>query len=179
MVHLKTLALGLLSLAASSLKAAPMADVSERSNVVCFIIVGGPPITAITPGTAVTGLQLARISTGAVTLAAEGFATKISYSNGGIGEFVECNTYWLNIGTSTHSYKPLSWGYDDQETFNWSAGSGEIVTALGTSTYSTTSKFLACNESGSWALYLQTGTDVPSGVTCVATQLQVGTTSTV
>ncbi|KAG8947512.1 hypothetical protein FRC04_010693 [Tulasnella sp. 424] len=174
MVHWKTLALGLLSLAASSLKAAPMADVSERSGVVCYVIVHGPSITAITPGTAVTGLELARSSTGAVTLAASGFETLISYNNGGIGEFEFCHYYWLNIGTSTHSYKPLSWGYDDEETLNWSAGSGQIVTALGSSTYSTTSTFLACNESGSWALYLQTGTDVPPGVTCVATQLQVG-----
>ncbi|KAG8903044.1 hypothetical protein FRC01_009357 [Tulasnella sp. 417] len=130
---------------------------------------------AITPGTAVTGLELARSSTGAVTLAASGFETLISYSNGGIGEFSFCTYYWLNIGTSTHSYKPLSWGHNDQETFTWSAGEGQIVTALGTSTYSTTSTFLACSESGSWALYLQTGKDVPAGVTCVETQLQVGT----
>ncbi|KAG8903042.1 hypothetical protein FRC01_009355, partial [Tulasnella sp. 417] len=134
MVHWKALALGLLSLATSTLKAAPIADVSERGGVVCFVIIPGPPITAITPGTAVTGLQLALSSTGAATLATKGFATLISYSNGGIGEFEGCHYYWLNIGTSPFSYKPLSWGYDDQETFNWSAGSGQIVTALATST---------------------------------------------
>lgn len=177
MVHWKTFALGLLSLTASTLKAAPTGDVSERSPASCLVIVEGPPITAITAGTAVTGLELARSSTGAVTLAASGFETLINYSNGGIGEFSFCNYYWLNIGTSSHSYKPLSWGFNDQETSNWSAGTGQIVTALGTSTYSTTSTFLACNESGGWALYLQTGTDVPSGVTCVDTQLQVGTST--
>ncbi|KAG8971292.1 hypothetical protein FRB90_010548 [Tulasnella sp. 427] len=176
MVHWKTLALGLLSFAASTL-AAPVADLSERSSVVCYVIVKGAPTTAITPGTAVTGLELARSSTGAVTLAASGFETLISYSNGGFGEFAFCHYYWLNIGTSTHSYKPLSWGYDDEETKTWSAGAGQIVTALGTSTYSATSTFLACNQSGSWVLYLQTGSDVPSGVTCVKTQLQVGTTA--
>ncbi|KAG8947511.1 hypothetical protein FRC04_010692 [Tulasnella sp. 424] len=178
MVHLKTLALGLLSLAAPSLKAAPIADVSERSNIVCFIVVHGPSTTAITPGTAVTGLQLARSSTGAVILATEGFATLVSYSNGGFGEFALCHYYWLNIGNSTHSYKPLSWD-TDQETTNWSAGSGQIITALGTSTYSTTSTFLACNESDSWTLYLQTGKEVPSDVTCVETQLQTGTESSI
>ncbi|KAG8903043.1 hypothetical protein FRC01_009356 [Tulasnella sp. 417] len=156
-----------------------MADASERTTAICFVVVHGPPITAITPGTAVTGLELARSSTGAVTLADSGFETLISYNNGGLGEFAFCAYYWLNIGTSTHSYKPLSWGYGDQETFNWSAGSGQIVTALGTSTYSTTSTFLACNESDSWVLYLQTGNDVPSGVTCVETQLEVGTTTTI
>ncbi|KAG9041761.1 hypothetical protein FS837_011770 [Tulasnella sp. UAMH 9824] len=167
MVHWKALALGLLSVTASTLNAAPIGDASERSSVVCFrIVVHGPPTTAITPGTAVTGLALARSSTGAVTLAIEGFETLISYSNGGFGEFALCNYYWLNIGTSAHSYKPLSWGYDDQETTTWSAGSGQIVTALATSKYSTTSTFLACNQGGK---------QVPLGVTCVETQLQVGT----
>ncbi|KAG8947515.1 hypothetical protein FRC04_010696 [Tulasnella sp. 424] len=178
MVHLKTLAVGLLSLAASTLKAAPMADVSERSDAVCEVMVDGPATTAITPGTAVTGLQLALSSTGAVTLAASGFKTLINYTNGGFGEFSFCNYYWLNIGTSAHSYKPLSWGYNDQETFNWSAGPGQIVTALGTSTYSTTRKFLACNESAGWVLYLQTGNDAPPS-TCVETKLQVATNPTV
>ncbi|KIO22896.1 hypothetical protein M407DRAFT_215761 [Tulasnella calospora MUT 4182] len=177
MVHWKTFALGLLSLAVSTSQAAPMVDVSERGNAICFVIVHGAPTTASSTGTAVTGLELARSSSGAVTLAASGFETLISYNNGGFGEFAFCNYYWLNIGTSSHSYKPLSWGYDDQETFTWSAGAGQIVTALATSTYATTSTFLACNESGEWALYLQTGTDVPSGVTCVETQLQVGTTT--
>ncbi|KAG8956116.1 hypothetical protein FRC00_005062 [Tulasnella sp. 408] len=176
MVHWKAFALGLLSLAASTLNAAPVGDNSERSGVVCFrIVVHGPPTTAITPGTAVTGLALARSSTGGVTLATEGFETLISYGNGGFGEFALCNYYWLNIGTSAHSYKPLSWGYDDQETTNWSAGSGQIVTALATSTYSKTSTFLACYQSDEWVLYLQTGKQVPSGVTCVETQLEVGT----
>ncbi|KAG9041760.1 hypothetical protein FS837_011769 [Tulasnella sp. UAMH 9824] len=175
MVYWKAFALGLLSLAASILKAAPVSDVSERGSAACLVIVHGPPTTAITPGTAVTGLELARSSTGAVTLATSGFETLINYNNGGFGEFEFCNYYWLNIGTSTHSYKPLSWGYDDQETTTWSAGSGQIVTALATSTYSKTSTFLACNESGAWVLYLQTGSEVPSGVTCVKTQLQVGT----
>ncbi|KAG8947514.1 hypothetical protein FRC04_010695 [Tulasnella sp. 424] len=173
MVHWKTFALGLLSLASSTLKAAPVARASERSGASCLVIVEGPPTTAITPGTAVTGLQLARSSTGAVTLAASGFATMINGNNGGFGEFYFCNYYWLNIGTSAHSYKPLSWGYDDEETFNWSFGYNQIVTALATSTYSATSTFVACNESGEWVLYLQTGTDAPPS-TCVETQLEVG-----
>ncbi|KIO22898.1 hypothetical protein M407DRAFT_27624 [Tulasnella calospora MUT 4182] len=182
MVRWNALTLGLLSLAASALKAAPMADASKRGGVVCFVIIPGPPITAITPGTAVTGLQLAlsSSSTEAATLATSGFATAISYKNGGIGEFEGCHYYWLNIGISPFSYKPLSFGYDDQQTFNWSAGSGQIVTALKTSTYAQTSTFLACkSESGAWALFLQTGKDVPAGLTCVETQLQVGTMPTV
>ncbi|KAG8985533.1 hypothetical protein FRB90_004640, partial [Tulasnella sp. 427] len=61
MVHWKTLAVGLLPFAASTL-AAPIADLSERTNGACLVIVEGAPTTAITPGTAVTGLELARSS---------------------------------------------------------------------------------------------------------------------
>lgn len=149
MVHWKAFALGLLSVTASTLKAAPIGDVSERSGVVCFrIVVHGPPTTVrayrhvgyplvltmalwwtlgdhawnsghrscartqqqyaeTCPILVESVLNLLLILAGAVTLATEGFETLISYSNGGFGEFALCNYYWLNIGTSAHSYKPL------------------------------------------------------------------------
>ncbi|KAG9006841.1 hypothetical protein FRB94_000346 [Tulasnella sp. JGI-2019a] len=95
--------------------------------------------------------------------------------------FPACSDWWLNIGTSSTSVKPLTWNLNDQETTIWSGGPGEIVTTTAapaqTEVPAATSTFLACEEGGSWVLYLQTGTDLPAGETCVATQLQEGTSS--
>ncbi|KAG9027724.1 hypothetical protein FRB95_007421, partial [Tulasnella sp. JGI-2019a] len=84
-----------------------------------------------------------------------------------------CHYWWLNIGAHSTSVKPLTWAFDDQITTNWVGGPGEILTAV--ATWGSISKFLACQESGFWVLHLQTGTDVPSGKVCVATQLAEGT----
>lgn len=64
-----------------------------------------------------------------------------------------------------------TWDFDNQKTTTWSAAQGSIITAEATATYDATSTFLACEESGKWHLYLQTGTDVPVGETCAETQL--------
>ncbi|KAG8947526.1 hypothetical protein FRC04_010707 [Tulasnella sp. 424] len=144
----------------------------------CALLELGPKITAITPGTAVTGLQLTNKNrSGQATLTSSGYGTAISYANGGLGFFDNCHEWWLNIGTSTYSWKPLSFGFDHEASFNWIVSSGNILTASGTTSYPTTSWFLACQEAGSWVLYLQTGSQQPVGETCVLTQLQIGGSS--
>ncbi|KAG9019338.1 hypothetical protein FRB90_003744 [Tulasnella sp. 427] len=160
-------ALGLLAPAFSS----PTPPVPP-GTIFCEIARIGPPIVASTPGTAVTGLQLA-VDTTAATLESTGFTGGWDFTNGGIGAFDGCHDFWLNIGASSKSYKPLSWAFDNQITTNWVAAPGSKVTANATSTYAATSKFLACKESGKWRLYLQTGTDKPAGETCTTTELTV------
>ncbi|KAG8937848.1 hypothetical protein FRC00_013454, partial [Tulasnella sp. 408] len=125
---------------------------------------------ASTAGTPVTGLQLA-LDTTSATLETTGFTGGYDFIGGGIGAFEQCHDWWLNIGTSAYSYKPLTWAYDDKKTTNWIASAGSTISTAATSSYGATSKFLACEESGKWTLYLQTGTDVPSGLACTTTEL--------
>ena len=77
--------------------------------------------------------------------------------------------FYLNINPSSYSYKPITLDYGANITPYWSYG-GIIQTVVG-NPYGVHSTFLACQESGQWRLYLQTGSDVPTGVTCVSTQL--------
>ncbi|KIO18165.1 hypothetical protein M407DRAFT_32164 [Tulasnella calospora MUT 4182] len=77
----------------------------------------------------------------------------------------------------TRMWKPLSFGFDTEQSFNWVVSTGNILMASGTPSYSATTWFLACQEAGSWVLYLQTGWEEPDGETCVWTQLQIGTGS--
>ncbi|KAG9021631.1 hypothetical protein FS837_007121 [Tulasnella sp. UAMH 9824] len=141
-------------------------------TVVCFLARIGPPIVASTPGTPVTGLQLA-VDVTPATLETTGFTGGWDFVNGGIGAFYGCHDFWLNIGTSTKSYKPLSWAFDNQVTTNWIAAEGSKVTAAATASYNATSSFLACKEATKWRLYLQTGTDKPAGFNCTTTELFV------
>ncbi|KAG9041005.1 hypothetical protein FS837_012848 [Tulasnella sp. UAMH 9824] len=141
----------------------------------CAQIRLGPVITAITPGTAVTGLQLSNPGrSGKATLSSIGYDTAISYTNGGLGFFDNCHEWWLNIGTSANQWKPLSFGFDTEQSFNWVVSMGNILMASGTPSYQATTWFIACQEAGSWVLYLQTGWEEPAGETCVWTQLQIG-----
>ncbi|KAG8984239.1 hypothetical protein FRB95_006137 [Tulasnella sp. JGI-2019a] len=152
----------------------------SSSPIACDVIEQSPYITAITTDTRIAGLQLTQ-TTGAATLTSSGFHGGWDWVNGGLGAFDACSDWWLNIGTSSTSVKPLTWNLNDQETTIWSGGPGEIVTTTAapaqTEVPAATSTFLACEEGGSWVLYLQTGTDLPAGETCVATQLQEGTSS--
>ncbi|KAG9021609.1 hypothetical protein FS837_007137, partial [Tulasnella sp. UAMH 9824] len=66
-----------------------------------------------------------------------------------------------------------SFGFDNEQSFNWVLGLGNLLTATETTSYTTTNWFIACQEDERWALYLQTGSDLPDGVTCVSTQLQL------
>ncbi|KAG8849143.1 hypothetical protein FRB96_000929 [Tulasnella sp. 330] len=128
---------------------------------------------AFTTGTSVTSLQLTQTPYKAI-LTDSGFHGGWDFVNGGLGAFDGCHDWWLNIGTSPHSYKPLTWAFDDQLTDNWVGGPGQLLTATATADYATTSNFLACKEDGVWTLYLQTGEDVPPGKTCALTTLQEG-----
>ncbi|KAG9009955.1 hypothetical protein FRB94_011237 [Tulasnella sp. JGI-2019a] len=106
-------------------------------------------------------------TTSKVTLSSSGFHGGWDYVSGGLGG---CHNWWLNVGTSSTSIKPLTWNFDVKTTTTWSGGPGQILNIGGAP-----ATFIACNESGSWALYLQQGTDVPDEG-CVETQLQEGTT---
>ncbi|KIO22891.1 glycoside hydrolase family 47 protein [Tulasnella calospora MUT 4182] len=134
----------------------------------------GPPIVADSPSTAVHGLQLS-VDTATPTLVKKGFTGGYDFISGGVGAWRGCHDYWLNIGTSPYSYKPLTWDFDSQLTTTWTADIGTLVHAGATADYLATATFLTCNQGGSWVVYLQTGSDVPSGVTCYITQLRVAT----
>lgn len=159
----------------ASVLAAPFPP-TPPGTIFCALARIGPPIVASTTGTAVTGLQLAVDITSA-TLETVGFNGGYSFSNGGIAAFEGCHNWYLNIGTSSHSYKPLTWAFDDQETTSWVASAGSTISTAATSPYGAVSQFLACEQSGKWTLYLQTGTDVPSGLTCTTTELFASTSS--
>ncbi|KAG8947495.1 hypothetical protein FRC04_010676 [Tulasnella sp. 424] len=153
----------------ASVSAAPFPP-TPTGIAFCDLVRLGAPIVASTTGTAVTGFELA-VAVKRATLKETGFTGGYDFVNGGIGAFDGCHDWWLNIGTSAHSYKPLSWAFDDQQTTAWVASEGSTISTAATSSYGAISKFLACKEGGKWYLYLQTGTDVPVGVTCATTEL--------
>jgi len=99
-----------------------------------------------------------------------GFHGGLNWADGGLGAYDACHYWWLNVGEGPHSYKPLTWGYDDEITTSWTGGPAQILSVKNRTS------FLACPYSDSvWTLYLQTGSDVPKGAGCVATELQEGT----
>ncbi|KAG8981846.1 hypothetical protein FRB95_008325 [Tulasnella sp. JGI-2019a] len=163
-------ALAVISSVSSTPVLPPSCDIAEQS----------PYITATSTDSRISGLQLTQ-TTGAATLTSSGFHGGWDWVNGGLGAFDQCHDWWLNIGTSSNSVLPLTWGYDNQITTNWAGGPGEVLTTTAapaqTLVLAPSSTFLACNESGSWVLYLQTGTDLPAGKECVATELEEGTSS--
>ncbi|KAL6711361.1 hypothetical protein ACN47E_005892 [Coniothyrium glycines] len=73
---------------------------------------------------------------------------------------------YLNIQTASTSYKPLAWGTSGSTTA-WGLEGDTIITVQGSS-YGRQLNFLACTASGggNYELYLQTGSDVPSGRSC-------------
>ncbi|OCL14812.1 hypothetical protein AOQ84DRAFT_425915 [Glonium stellatum] len=71
---------------------------------------------------------------------------------------------YLNIGTASTSYKPLSFSKTSNTTA-WALEGDTIITATA-STYGRQLNFVACQLTGGYySIYLQTGSDVPSG-TC-------------
>ncbi|ENI10898.1 hypothetical protein COCC4DRAFT_122353 [Bipolaris maydis ATCC 48331] len=68
---------------------------------------------------------------------------------------------FLNIATASTSYKPLVWGAKG-DTTAWGLEGDTIITTQGKL------NFLACNsaDAGYYDLFLQTGSDAPSGKTC-------------
>ncbi|KAF2843562.1 hypothetical protein M501DRAFT_994527 [Patellaria atrata CBS 101060] len=74
---------------------------------------------------------------------------------------------FLNIGAASTSYKPLSFGASGNTTA-WGLEGDTIITTQGSS-YGRQLNFLACARSGAsgyYDVYLQTGSDTPSGQTC-------------
>ncbi|CAI6261956.1 unnamed protein product [Periconia digitata] len=73
---------------------------------------------------------------------------------------------FLNIAEASTSYKPLSWGASGSTTA-WGLEGDTIITVQGSS-YGRQLNFLACASSsaGYYDLFLQTGSDQPSGKTC-------------
>ncbi|KAH7393161.1 hypothetical protein BKA64DRAFT_675437 [Cadophora sp. MPI-SDFR-AT-0126] len=78
------------------------------------------------------------------------------------------SSLYLNIGEKVggKSFLPLSFA-KTANTTAWGL-EGDTVITVTASTYGRQLNFLACNSktSGYYDLYLQTGSDVPSGVTC-------------
>ncbi|KAF4832066.1 hypothetical protein CGCTS75_v004963 [Colletotrichum tropicale] len=72
---------------------------------------------------------------------------------------------YLNIGSDTTSYKSLKFS-NASETTAWGLEGDTIITTQG-STWGRQLNFLVCElEQGYWQVYLQTGSDTPSGKTC-------------
>ncbi|OAL50048.1 hypothetical protein IQ07DRAFT_587728 [Pyrenochaeta sp. DS3sAY3a] len=73
---------------------------------------------------------------------------------------------YLNIQTTTTSYKPLAWEAEGVTTA-WGL-EGDTIITVQTSSYGRQLNFLVCksSDSGYYDLYLQTGSDTPSGKTC-------------
>ncbi|KAG8932898.1 hypothetical protein FRC01_011773 [Tulasnella sp. 417] len=163
------------------------------------VIVPTPPITA--DGTGVSGLELGNgtpisaIGQGPAILTTNGYEGW-NFGAGGLGTPWCPTSRWLNIGSSTHPWKPLSWS-STQSTTTWEAGYGVYLTAAATSDYPETSNFLACkpiNPSTSigapsvqWLLFLLTSDTLPTASddtlsnanisTCVKTKLFIGSVS--
>ncbi|KAG8932899.1 hypothetical protein FRC01_011774 [Tulasnella sp. 417] len=140
------------------------------------VIVPTPAITA--DGTGVEGLELysatpvSAIGGGAAVLSTSGYKGW-SFANGagGLGTPWCPTSRWLNIGSSTHPWKPLSWS-STQSTTTWEAGYGEYLTAAATSDYPETSDYLACKPikpstsigapKVQWLLFLLTSDTLPT-----------------
>ncbi|KAI1205052.1 uncharacterized protein F4807DRAFT_294110 [Annulohypoxylon truncatum] len=72
---------------------------------------------------------------------------------------------YLNIGDDATSYKTLTFA-DASSTDAWALEGDTIITATGSS-FGRQLNFLVCQLSGSyWQVYLQTGSETPSGKTC-------------
>ncbi|KAG8972403.1 hypothetical protein FRC05_010114 [Tulasnella sp. 425] len=160
------------------------------------IIVPTPAITA--DGTGVSGLELGNstpvsaIGGGTAILTTSGYAGW-NFGAGGLGTPWCPTSRWLNIGSSTHPWKPLTWS-STLSTTTWEAGYGVYLTAAATSAYPETSNFFACKPikpstsigapKVQWLVFLNTGGTLPTVTddtlananitTCVATKLFIG-----
>ncbi|KAG9044889.1 hypothetical protein FS837_007364 [Tulasnella sp. UAMH 9824] len=83
-----------------------------------------------------------------------------------------CSPFYLQIGTSDKSYKPLTWDFTEVDNV-WDADFDTIIKVKA----SGSSEFLACKSlktkaSDPCTLYLQTSTDRPVGL-CTTTKLKI------
>ncbi|KAG8947499.1 hypothetical protein FRC04_010680 [Tulasnella sp. 424] len=176
-----SLALALFAAVATAAPASQDANAAKAIRGPCIpaVFPGTPPnITAITPGTAVTGLYLsnsdASVAGGAAILSTATTINRLEFDEGTIAAYQGyCSPFYLQIGTSDKSYKPLTWDFTAVDNI-WDADFNKIVTAKA----SGSSEFLACKPllstaSDPFTLYLQTGTDRPVGACSALTQLKV------
>ena len=65
------------------------------------------------------------------------------------------------------------WDFDVQTTTTWIAAYGEVIQWKAGPTSEPIDTFLACKAEGdaAWKVYIQTGSDIPTGQTCFETQL--------
>ncbi|KAG8947484.1 hypothetical protein FRC04_010665 [Tulasnella sp. 424] len=179
---------GILVTALASMVAAAPAVTAIDPPPTCTMIYGAP-ILALSDSAAINYLQLTN-TYGAATLTDSGYHPQWDFTGGGIGVSGCVGTApWLTIGTSNGPRKPLSWTRAEITT-SWDAAYFKNVTAKATSSYSSTSTFLACrpkkgviSTSTPWKLYLLTDdTPAPAGSvplydveveTCEKTQLFV------
>ncbi|KAG8946396.1 hypothetical protein FRC04_011842 [Tulasnella sp. 424] len=142
------------------------------------------PVRANTTNTAVTGLYLHRRSDGKAVLnkniagiplywTAPGTIALLEGSTTSDGKFCQVKDF-LNVHADATSpaasYKPLQFDLGTPISDYWSSVRLSVTSA---SPWGAESWFLACPTSvaGEYLVYLQTGTDVPSGQTCALTQL--------
>ncbi|KAI5848669.1 hypothetical protein DFP73DRAFT_337725 [Morchella snyderi] len=80
---------------------------------------------------------------------------------------------YLNADSSTTSYKPISFGATATTT-GWGL-EGDTIITTNASVFGRQLNFLACetSTSGAYKLYLQTGSDTPSGETCTLQTLHL------
>ncbi|KAG8947498.1 hypothetical protein FRC04_010679 [Tulasnella sp. 424] len=177
---LSSLALVLFAAVATAAPASQDANAARAISGICLppAYVGTPPnITAITPGTVVTGLYLSVNDTSttgsAAILSTDTNIGRLGVSEGTIAAYTgPCSPFYLQIGTSDKSYKPLTWDFTEADNI-WDADFDKIITAKA----SGSSEFLACKPllskaSDPYSVYLQTGKDRPVGL-CATTKLKI------
>ncbi|KAG9028969.1 hypothetical protein FS837_003677 [Tulasnella sp. UAMH 9824] len=133
------------------------------------------PIKASTPNTPVTGLRLGKQSDGRAVLGPYSIGP-IILSGGTLYNQVSgpgcAYKYFLNVynnaNAPTSSYKDLKWENGVLVSDYWTSWGVTSASPWGAHNW-----FLACpaSDAGQWLLYLQTGSDTPSGQNCTLTQL--------
>ncbi|KAG8927947.1 hypothetical protein FRC02_007566 [Tulasnella sp. 418] len=92
-------------------------------------------------------------------------------------QYDPCNPrYWyfyLSNTVTTASYKRVVWSLTQPTTseVTWLVSPGSVISTSSSSPFGSTSTFLACGPG--YELYLQTGVDLPPGVTCIETTLML------
>ncbi|KAG8971393.1 hypothetical protein FRC05_011072 [Tulasnella sp. 425] len=165
----------------------PTKTTTTSSTVACYTNLptfSPAPVRANTANTAVTGLYLHRRSDGKAVLNKNIAGIPLYWTSPGTIALLEASLTgdgkpcqvkdFLNVhadGTSpAASYKPLQFDLGTPISDYWSSVRLSVTSA---SPWGAQSWFLACPTSvtNEYLVYLQTGTDVPSGQTCALTQL--------
>ncbi|KAG8849142.1 hypothetical protein FRB96_000928 [Tulasnella sp. 330] len=142
------------------------------------IFTGTPPNTvASTPGTPVTGLQLAK-SDGTAVLQSDGLNTRMSFDDSQISVFDgSCSPYNLDIGAAGpgKSSRVLTWSFGENAgPPTWVGAFSQTIKVKLTGGVTTPAQFLACpsGTAGVWTLFLLTEKAAPEDG-CVVTELAI------